>query len=90
MKKRKAAAGAILLSLLLLAAIALAAGETIPRSVVSGGGGQVTASGITLGSAIGQPAAGQVGSGNLRLCSGYWCGPPPAASSSVYLPMVIR
>jgi hypothetical protein len=84
-----------LAALLLAAGVALAAGETLPRSLVSSGGGQVSAGGLHLHSAIGQPLVGAVGDGPA-LCSGFLCGPgAPGASGGgepffLYLPLVQR
>jgi hypothetical protein len=59
--------------LLLGLGVVLAEGEMLNRSLVSGGGGIVSQSGLTLHSATGQPVAGAVAN-DLLLCSGYWCG----------------
>jgi len=73
-KKRKALwLGLILLLALMGLGIVLADGTTLSRSLVSGGGGIVSQSGLTLHSATGQPVAGAVVN-DLLLCSGYWCG----------------
>ncbi len=61
-------------------------GTYISRYVFSGGGQEVQAGNYTLNGSIGQPIAGQVGTGSLSLCSGYWCN----AYYEVYLPVVIR
>lgn len=61
------------LFMLLGLGVVLAEGEMLNRSLVSGGGGIVTQSGLTLHSATGQPVAGAVAN-DLLLCSGYWCG----------------
>jgi len=84
------------LALLLLSmGLALAAGESISLGLVGSGGGEVSAEGLSLRSAIGQPAVGAVGE-DLSLCSGQFCGPdaPPAAGGgdahAVFLPFVGR
>lgn len=74
--------------------LALASGELLPRSAVSGGGGPVSQGGYALRSAIGQPVAGAVQNG-VSLCSGFWCGlgapgGPFEGEIKVYLPVVIR
>jgi uncharacterized repeat protein (TIGR01451 family) len=65
-------AGAAAILLLTLVTV-LAAGERLPRSLVSSGGGPVGEGGVTLRSAIGQPIAGVVREG-IALCSGFLCG----------------
>jgi hypothetical protein len=75
-----------LLAGLLFAGLIFAAGETIPRSAVTGGGGTLSASGVALQAAVGQPVAGAVGSATT-LCSGLICGagvsaPPPTPGPS--------
>jgi hypothetical protein len=73
-KKRKALwLGLILLLTLMGLGIVLADGTALSRTLVSGGGGIVSQSGVTLRSATGQPVAGAVVN-DLLLCSGYWCG----------------
>jgi hypothetical protein len=90
----------IVLVTLLLAGVALAAGETIPRSVVSSGGGALSSANIQLRAAVGQPSAGTVSS-TTTLCSGLLCGagapdtpdpdPQPGSPSDwLYLPLVVR
>ncbi len=74
-------AATLLLILTGMLALALA-GETIPRSVVGSGGGQLQGTGIQLRSTIGQPVAGLVSSG-LTLCSGYNCQPLSASGLPV-------
>lgn len=74
--------------------LALASGELLPRSAVSGGGA-VTSGGLVLHTAVGQPAAGAVTMAGESLCSGFWCGRgapvgPFEGEMKVYLPVVIR
>ena len=69
---KKIAIGAVI-GVLLLTAIALAAGESLPRHVTAGGGDTVSAGNITLRNSIAQPVAGTVGNG-ITLCSGFVCG----------------
>jgi hypothetical protein len=72
--------------------IALAGVDALPRSVVASGG-MVSQSGLTLHSAVGQPATGAVYS-SLSLCSGFLCGPgAPGLSGDthhLYLPVLTR
>ncbi len=93
MKKLRLSIILTLIASLLLAALALAAGESSPRSLVGSGGGQVRAEGLTLRGAIGQPVVGVVHNG-LSLCSGYHCAPSAPAGSNetwaLYLPLVTR
>lgn len=85
----------IVVTALLVAGTALAAGERIPRSVVTGGGGAQSAASVQLRVAVGQPLAG-VSRSTVRLCSGLLCGagvfdtPPDAPGSMLYLPLVVR
>jgi len=83
----------LLLVLVLSFGLALAGGEVTSRSLVSGGGGSVSQSGLTLQTAIGQPAVGAVQNGET-LCSGFLCSAdaPPLSEgqSKVYLPFIIR
>lgn len=81
----------VLVVLLLSLGLVLAAGEMLPRSLVSAGGGLVAQSGLNLHSAIGQPAVGAVQNGPT-LCSGFLCGPgAPSVNDgghSLYLPLL--
>ena len=85
-------AGVLLLTLLSLGLV-LAAGEMMPRTLVSSGGGIVSQGDVALHSAIGQPAVGAVGS-NLTLCSGYLCGagapPVTGGSNTLYIPILFK
>ncbi len=83
-----------MVGVLLLTGIALAAGESLPRHAVSGGGDTVSAGNITLRNTIGQPIAGSVSNGG-SLCSGFICGQAASAPTSggdkfVYLPLVLK
>ncbi|MCL4871925.1 MAG: hypothetical protein KJ063_23445 [Anaerolineae bacterium] len=87
--------GGVGLLLLLMAGIVLASGGLeLPRAHLTGGGGQVSSSGLVLSSAVGQPVAGTVTNGSMQLCTGFWCGEgasvPPPGDGKTYLPMVIR
>ncbi len=85
----------LLMTVLLTAGLALAAGELMPRSLVSSGGGLVSEAGYTVHSAIGQPVVGAV-TNEATLCSGFLCGPgaPPAPPINIeynsFLPVMIR
>ncbi len=91
-KKLRKLAILIVLSAVVLSAAALAAGEMLPRSLVSGGGGRASGGGLALHNAIGQPAAGPVSNGTVHLCSGYWCGAaaPGSGAPTTYLPVVVK
>ena len=68
---------AVLTLLLLTGMLTFAlTGETIPRAVVSSGGGQLQGTGLVLQSTVGQPLSGIVSEGvsGLNLCSGFQCG----------------
>ncbi len=76
------------------AALAVAAGEVLPRYVVSSGGGSLSNGGVTLQGSIGQPLVGAVSQG-VTLCSGYHCGAgvpsiPGGGTEVVYLPLITR
>ena len=97
-KKRKALwLGLILLLALMGLGVVMADGTALSRSLVSGGGGIVSQSGVTLRSATGQPAAGAV-ENDLTLCSGYWCSggaplsEPPIIEDEfeLFLPIIIK
>lgn len=86
----------IVLGVLLVAGTALAAGERIPRSVATSGGGAQSTATVQLRVAVGQPLAGTI-SGAARLCSGLICGAgvpdtpdPGAPGSALYLPLVVQ
>jgi hypothetical protein len=74
-----------------------AAGEQIPRSAVTGGGGTEATTAVRLRASIGQPVAG-TSSSILRLCGGIICGtgvpdtpdPVPPVISEVFLPLLVR
>jgi hypothetical protein len=73
---------------LVLAGAALAAnGFAIPRSVIGGGGQQVTGSGYVLNGTVGEPIASDLTVGTTYgLSSGFWW--PPRFE--VYLPLVLK
>lgn len=86
---------AALIVLLVMAGVVAAAGEVMPRSLLSSGGGVVSQAGYSLHSAVGQPVAGAVQE-DLTLCSGYLCAaeaplsPAPDGGHLLYLPMTVR
>jgi hypothetical protein len=92
-QRRQVTLVAVLVLLLVMVGLAVAVGELLPRSLVSGGGGMVSEGGLALQSAIGQPVVGAVQNG-VTLCSGFLCGSgaPPVGGSNfyVYLPVAIR
>lgn len=93
-RKRVLWSAVLLLTLLLVVGLAVAAGEMLPQSLVSSGGSQVDQEGLTLHSAIGQPAVGAVENG-ATLCSGFLCGADAPQLSTdddypLYLPAVSR
>jgi plastocyanin len=67
--------GAAALALLLFSAV-FAAGETLTRTAVTGAGGLVINSSVSLYSAVAQPVAGSVDAAGLALCSGVNCPQP--------------
>ncbi len=81
------------LVLLFSVGLVLAGGTITSRDLVSGGGGQVSQSGLTLHTAVGQPAVGSV-QNSETLCSGFLCdASAPSLSGgehSLYLPFIIR
>lgn len=68
---------------------ALAAGETLPRTLFASGGGSIREAGLNINLAIGQPVIGTVSRDSLRLCSGFYCG-LQTVTSIVYLPLSLR
>jgi hypothetical protein len=81
------------LVLLLSVGLALAGGTITSRDLVSSGGGSVSQSGLTLQTAVGQPAVGSV-QNSQTLCSGFLCDAnAPSVSGGeheLFLPFVIR
>lgn len=93
-KARLKSSTIIIIGLLLCLAVglALAAGDTMPRTLIDSGGGALEQSDIRLQSSIGQPIVGTV-SQEMTLCSGYYCGPGVAAVAkdyAIYLPVIVR
>jgi hypothetical protein len=85
------------LAMLLMLGVARAAGERIPRSAVTAGGGAAEAGALRLRASVGQPVAGTSG-GAHRLCAGLICGagapdtpdPAPPDDSMLFLPLLTR
>jgi hypothetical protein len=84
----------IIVTALFVAGTALAAGERIPRSAMTGGGGTQSTASVQLRAVVGQPIAGASHS-TVRLCSGLFCGTsvpddPDTPVSTLYVPLVVR
>ncbi len=82
-----------LLALILFGGLLLAAVEpSLPRYLLSSGGGVIEGDGLKLHSAIGQPVVGTQsgGPGEVSLCSGFLCAEPFQGSWEIYLPFVVR
>ncbi|MBK7893708.1 MAG: hypothetical protein WAS33_18145 [Candidatus Promineifilaceae bacterium] len=84
------------LALLLLFSVglALAGGPLTARDTINAGGGQVSQNGLSLQTAVGQPAVGAVQNGST-LCSGFLCDAEAPETSSgngnrLYLPFIVR
>jgi uncharacterized repeat protein (TIGR01451 family) len=78
-----------LVALLVLVGVALAAGESIPRSQIGSGGGEISGGGLGLRTTIGQPFAGTVSNGPT-VCSGLLCGPQvPSSPGDTTPPTVV-
>lgn len=83
---------------LLVVSLALAGGGQASRSLLAGGGSQVSNGALTLSSALGQPVAGAGETGNLVGAHGFWVGagvqpiptPIPGSDHFIYLPIVVR
>lgn len=97
LRKKKWLLLTCMLILLLSAGILSAAGgETLPRTVLSSGGGTVTVATYELQSVVGQPAVGAVAATDETvLCSGFLCAAdaPPVTigtTSYLYLPTLQR
>ena len=96
-KRKRIALLAGLVMLLLAVSLALAgSGPSQPRSLNASGGSQISSGSISLASALGQPVAGSVETGDLIGASGFWVGagiqaqPPPGSAMNIYLPIMVR
>lgn len=90
-RRKKTALGLVALLILLLPlGSALAAGELQLRGAISSGGTSVSSDGLTLRSAVGQPAAGSASGtdGGLTLCSGINCAPAQQTAAPTVSPTV--
>jgi hypothetical protein len=91
--KRVVIVAGLLVALLVAATMVVAAGETMSRFAILGGGGagSMASSGDTLRGSFGQAVAGKVVSDHYVLCSGYYCGSAESGGShnDVYLPLVL-
>jgi hypothetical protein len=87
-KRRFIPLAVVLVCSLVLAGGALAAnGFAIPRSVIGGGGQQVTGGGYILNGTVGEPIASDLTDGaTYGLSSGFWW----PARYEVYLPLVLK
>jgi hypothetical protein len=63
-------------------------GYTLTRSVISGGGGELSGGSYTLAGTIGQPDAGTLTGGKYTLGGGLWSGIDDMYH--IYLPLVMR
>lgn len=88
---------AVLVVLLLAISIALAGGGPGElRNLTASGGSQISSGSLSLSSALGQPVAGSVGSGDLIGASGFWTGegisaqPPVEPNISIFIPLIMR
>jgi hypothetical protein len=61
---------------------------TLTKSVVSGGGGELTGGSYTLAGTIGQPDAGALTGGTYAIGGGFWNG--SGGMYHIYLPLVVR
>jgi hypothetical protein len=65
----------------------------IDRWLIGGGGGGLARGGnVSIYSAAGQPVTGAVAGGNVRLCSGFWCGggQAPVIDRFLFLPLLMK
>lgn len=56
--------------------------------VIGGGGGLATDGIYTLNGTIGQPVTGRYSSGDIDLCSGFWC--KVLEHYKIFLPLIMR
>lgn len=59
----------------------------IDWDVRGSGGSHLEQGDLTLDYTIGQPVVSQISSGNVTLCTGFWCG--TSAESRIYLPLIL-
>ncbi len=60
----------------------------IDWDVMGGGGGHLEQENLSLDYTIGQPVTSQLGSGDVALCTGFWCN--MSTENYIYLPLVVR
>lgn len=92
MKKRFLLAFIVCLLLAFSLGLVAAAGEMLPRSLVSSGGGTTANSELTLQASLAQPIANTV-TNEFTLCAGFYCGAgvtETGVNYYVYLPTVIK
>lgn len=92
-RNRLAAIVLTLIALILFGGLLLAAFEpSLPRYLLSSGGGAIEGDGFRLNSAIGQPVVGtESGSqGEVSLCSGFLCPESVGGTHEVYLPFLTK
>jgi hypothetical protein len=81
----------VLLGNLVLTAVIGAATFQAPAvdwDMMGGGGGHLEQGNLSLDYTIGQPVASQLGSGDVALCVGFWCG--VSIENYIYLPLALR
>jgi hypothetical protein len=89
-KRKLIALLAAFLLVLALVGVVLAQPDNISRSVIGGGGEEVSAGSYILNGTLGEPIASDFAQGtNYGHCSGFWCG-AGAAGARVYLPIILR
>lgn len=90
MKTKTASLLAALLLVLVLVGVVLAQPAAVSRSVMGGGGEEVSAGSYILNGTLGEPVASDFAQGaNYGHCSGFWCG-GAEAGGRVYLPIILR
>ena len=96
MAKRKPVALLVVLvcGLFLVGGVLASNGQTIERSVIGGGGQQVTDGSLyILNGTLAEPIASDFAQGtDYGHCSGFWCGAGAGAGAGqrVYLPIILK
>jgi hypothetical protein len=89
MKAKNASWLVVLFLSLVLAGVALAQPAVISRSVMGGGGEQVSAGSYILAGTLAEPVAGDHVTGDdYQLTAGFWAG--VSIERRIYLPLVLR
>ena len=78
----------IVLITLVLTPVMAAELNEVTWFVIGGGGGPATYGIYTLNGTIGQPVAGRYSSGDIDLCSGFWC--KVLEHYKIFLPLIMR